>query len=216
MKKALLLTAASLVAASGIAQAGQGDWIVRGRAILVSPTEDTSGVNPTFPNGSVDVDDAYAPELDFTYMFKDNWGVELILGTTKHDLVGTGDLSALNKVGDVGVLPPTLTLQYHFQPEASVRPYAGVGLNYTLFYDESASSSLETAIGNTSIDLDDSFGIALQAGFDVDVSEKWFLNFDVKYIQIDTEATLNTGGLINKIDVDLDPVVYGIGIGTKF
>ena len=201
---------------TSVAAAEQGDWIVRGRAILVSPQEDASGVEPAFPNGSVEVEDAVVPELDFTYFLTRNVGVELILATSPHDLEGTGDLEGLGKIGDVWALPPTLTLQYHFQPEAKVRPYVGVGFNYTIFYNEDATSSLNNAIGDTSISLDESFGVAVQAGVDVDVSENWFVNADIKWIQIDTTATLNTGGSINKVDVELDPIVAGIGLGRRF
>lgn len=216
MKNTFLLSASALIAVLGVAQAEQGDWLVRGRAIVVAPNTDSSGVNPGFPNGTVEVKDAVVPELDFTYFVRDNWGLELILATSPHDLKGKDDLSALGKVADVMALPPTLTLQYHFQPEASVRPYAGVGVNYTLFYNESASSSLENAIGNTSIDLDDSFGVAVQAGVDIDLNEKWFLNADIKYITISTDATLTTGSAVNTVSVDINPIVAGIGIGTRF
>ncbi|MEM9232938.1 MAG: OmpW family protein, partial [Pseudomonadota bacterium] len=201
---------------SSVAVAEQGDWIVRGRAIIVAPQEDASGVQPAFPNGSVEVENAVVPELDFTYFLTDNLGLELILATSPHDLEGTGDLSSLGTIGDVWALPPTLTLQYHFQPEANVRPYIGVGINYTIFYNEDATSSLNEAIGDTSISLDDSVGIAVQAGVDVDINDTWFWNADVKWIQIETEATLNTGGAINTVDVELDPIVAGIGIGRRF
>lgn len=216
MLRTILVGAAMMAATISSAAAEQGDWLVRGRVILVSPTEETSGVQPAFPNDEVSVDDAVVPELDFTYFVRDQWALELILATSPHDISGEDGLSALGEIAESMVLPPTLTLQYHFQPEASVRPYVGVGINYTLFYDEEASDSLNNAIGDTSIDIDDSFGIALQAGLDFDLNEKWFLNADIKYIQIDTEATLNTGGAINTVDVDLDPIVFGIGIGTRF
>ena len=219
MLRTLILGAAmavSTIATTATAAAEQGDWLVRARVINVAPTEETSGVQPAFPNDEVSVDDAVVPELDFTYFIRDQWALELILATSGHDISGEDGLAALGKVADVMVLPPTLTLQYHFQPEATVRPYVGVGLNYTLFYDEDTTESLNNAIGDTSISLDDSFGIALQAGVDVDINETWFVNADIKYIQIDTDATLNTGGTINTIEVDLDPIVFGVGIGRRF
>ena len=198
------------------AQAEQGDLLVRLRGIVVAPTDEASDVLPGFAGGSVDVENAIVPELDFTYFLTDNIGAELILATSPHDLEGTGALAGLGEVADVMALPPTLTLQYHFNPSGPVRPYAGVGVNYTIFYSEDASDSLVGAIGATAIDLDDSFGVAFQVGVDFDLNDRWFLNADVKYIQIDTTATLNTGGVINTVDVDLDPIVAGIGVGMRF
>ena len=198
------------------AAAEQGDWLVRLRGIVVAPTENASDVLPGFPGGSVSVDNAIVPELDFTYFVTNNIGAELILATSPHDLQGEGALSGLGEIADVMVLPPTLTLQYHFNPNGKFRPYAGVGVNYTIFYSEDASDSLVNAVGPTSIDVDDSVGVAFQLGADIELSERWFLNADIKYIQIDTEATLNSGGTINTVDVDLDPIVAGVGVGFRF
>lgn len=216
MFRTVLLGSAALCTLASTASAAPGDWIVRARAIMVDPQDDAGGVQPTFPGGSVEVDSDVVPELDFTYFVANKWALELILATTKHNIDGAGDLEALGKVGDTMVLPPTLTLQYHFQPEAKWRPYVGVGVNYTLFYDEDSSSALNDAIGDTSISLDDSFGFAVQAGMDIDINENWFVNADVKWINIETEAELNTGGLINTVDVDINPIVAGIGIGRRF
>jgi outer membrane protein len=214
-----LASAAVAAAAAAIiapAHAEQGDWLVRLRAIGVMPTEEAGPVLPAFPTGSVSVDNAYVPELDFTYFFTNNIAAELILATSPHDISGAGALSGLGEIADTMALPPTLTFQYHFAPDAKVRPYVGAGVNWTIFYSEDASSSLVTAIGATDVSLDDSFGWAVQAGVDFDITERIFLNLDVKYIDIDTTATLNTSGAINTVDVNLDPVVAGIGIGMRF
>lgn len=198
------------------ASAEQGDFLVRLRGIVVAPTENASDVLPGFPGGSVGVENAVVPELDFTYFLTDNIGAELILATSPHDLVGEGTLSGLGEIADVMVLPPTLTLQYHFNPSGKFRPYAGVGVNYTIFYSQDASDSLVAAVGPTTVDLDDTVGVAFQVGADFELSDGWFLNADIKYIQIDTTATLNSGGVINTVDVDLDPIVAGIGVGYRF
>ncbi|MCX8475494.1 MAG: outer membrane beta-barrel protein [Sphingomonas sp.] len=207
---------AAAVATPAWAQVEAGDVLVRARATLVSPTEDSGPVTPGFPTGSVGVSDRAAPELDFTYMITDHIGAELILATTKHNISGRGVLAALGDVASTRVLPPTLTLQYHFAPKSHVRPYVGAGINYTTFYSADASRSLEAAIGRTDVRLKDSFGYALQAGVDVDLSPRVFLNLDVKYIDIDTTARLTTGGAVNRVDVNIDPIVPAIGIGMRF
>ncbi len=216
MVKKLLTTAALATCFIQPAMADQGDWLVRLRGIVVAPTENSSDVLPGFPGGSVGVENAIVPELDFTYFITNNIGAELILATSPHDLVGEGTLAGLGEIADVMALPPTLTLQYHFNPGGTVRPYAGVGINYTIFYSEDASDALVNAVGPTSIELDDTVGVAFQLGVDYDLNERWFLNADIKYIQIDTTATLNSGGTINTVDVDLDPIVAGVGIGYRF
>jgi outer membrane protein len=208
--------AAALAVGMAPASAAQGDWLVRLRGIWVGPQDDSSAVLPTFPGAGVHVDDAIVPELDFTYFLTDHLGAELILATSPHDIFGEGTLAPVGKLADVMALPPTLTLQYHFAPDAGFRPYLGAGVNWTIFYSEDASSALNTAIGATSVHLKDSFGWAVQAGADLDISERFFLNVDVKYIDIDTEARLTTGALVNRVDVDIDPIVAGVGIGFRF
>lgn len=198
------------------AHAQESDWLVRLRGIVVSPTEKSSPVLPAFPGGKVGVGDSVMPEVDFTYMLADHIGAELILATTKHSVTGRGALGGIGKLAGSWVLPPTLTLQYHFAPRAKVRPYVGAGVNYTIFYAEKASDGLEDAIGSTRVRMDDSFGYALQAGVDVDLTDRVFLNLDVKYIDIDTTARLTTGGATNRVDVSVDPVVAGVGLGVRF
>lgn len=216
MLKNTIALAAFIAGLAGAAAAEQGDWLVRLRGVIVAPTENTSDVLPGFPGGQAGVENAFVPELDVTYFFMRNIAAELILATSPHDLVGEGTLSGLGEIADVMALPPTLTLQYHFNPGGKLRPYAGVGVNWSIFYGEDASSALVGALGPTSVNIDDSVGVAYQVGVDLALSERWFLNADVKYIQIDTTATLNTGGAINAVDVDLDPVVAGIGVGLRF
>ena len=202
-------------AAATPAQAEQGDVLLRARGILVAPTEDSSGIEPAFPNDEVSVSNSVTPEVDISYFLTDHLALELIAATSKHDVDGKGGLEPIGELADTWVLPPTLTLQYHFAPSAKVRPYVGAGLNYTLFYSEDASDGLEDAIGDTKVELEDSFGFALQAGVDFDITEKLFLNLDVKYIDIDTEAKLTTGALVNRVKVSIDPIVVGVGIGMK-
>jgi outer membrane protein len=192
-----------------------GDWVVRGRIINVNPNDDSGAASlngmPIVGSG-VGVNDDTTLELDFTYMLDPHWGMELILATTKHEASGKGVLAPAGTILDTWVLPPTLTLQYHFSPSSNIRPYAGVGLNYTHFYDEDAKN----APSSVKAELDDSWGLAAQAGVDVDINKDWFVNFDVKYIDIDTTAKLSDGIDTIKVDVDIDPLVWGIGIGRTF
>ncbi|MBR0551296.1 OmpW/AlkL family protein [Stakelama marina] len=213
---AIATVALGAAAAPAHAQSNGPEVLVRARAIWVSPTERSGPVTPGFPGSEVGVGDSVMPEVDFTLKPTKHIGVELILATTRHEAKGRGTLSGIDTLASTWVLPPTLTLQYHFAPDAKVRPYIGAGVNYTIFYSEHASDALENAIGPTKVSLDDSFGYALQAGTDVDLTDKIFLNFDVKYIDMDTTARLDTNGTINTSRIHIDPLVFGVGVGTRF
>lgn len=197
--------------------AEQGDWLLRARAINVIPNESSSDILPAFPGEDVSVDNSVMPEFDITYMATDNIGFELIAAVTQHTATGQkGTTAALGPLANTWVLPPTLTVQYHFAPEGKVRPYVGAGVNYTIFFAEDASNALEGAIGPTDVNLDDSFGFALQAGIDVELNERVFLNFDIKYIDMDTTARFSPTAIgPQTVDISLDPLVIGVGVGIK-
>jgi len=195
----------------------QGDWLVRLRGIGVFPTDQSGGISPDLPTAEVEAEPAYMPELDITYMATKNIGVELILATTPHDVEGKGAIAGLDKVADTWLLPPTLLVQWHFLPDAQLRPYVGAGVNYTFTYGEDASGSLETALGGpTKVELDNSFGWALQAGMDVGIDENWFFNMDVKYIDLDVDADIVTAGTKRTTEVEINPIIVGIGVGYRF
>ena len=212
---ATLLAAAFATPGTATAQTAAGDWLIRLRGIVVSPTE-SSGEVSGIPGSRVGVTDSVMPEIDFTYMATDHIGAELILATTRHEATGRGSLSAIDTVASTWVLPPTLTLQYHLSPKGKVRPYVGAGVNYTVFYAEDASKALEGALGSTKVRMSDSAGYALQAGVDIDLGRRTFLNLDVKYLDIDTTARLTTGTGTSRVRVSIDPLVIGVGIGRRF
>ncbi|WP_176594178.1 OmpW family protein [Sphingobium sp. EM0848] len=218
LKSLLMGATAAGAMLAGSAQAAEGDVLLRLRGILVAPNEKSGSVLPAFPGEKVKVDNSIMPEVDITYMATNHIGFELIAATTKHNASGrTGTTGALGKLASTWVLPPTLTAQYHFLPESHIRPYVGAGVNYTLFYNEKASGALEGAVGATRVHMSDSFGWAGQAGVDIDLNERMFLNFDVKYIDIDTTARLSTTAAgVQRVKLNLDPFVFGVGVGMKF
>jgi len=188
--------------------ARKGDWIVTGRITDVSSSADdsifTSGGVDTGLN--VDVGNSTMPTLGFTYFLTDNISVEAILGATQHEIRAQGGATDV-AVHETWVLPPVVTLQYRPAPEARVSPYVGAGINYMLFFDGKDQNGF-------TVDLEDGFGYALQAGADVALTGPWTLNVDIKKVWFDTEATVNGGALTS--DVNLDPLVVSVGIGRKF
>ena len=223
MRVQLVIAASFISCVTGIgsiiyspaSMADAGDWLIRLRALYVGPNDD-SGTVSGIPASGVSIGSDITPELDFTYFITNKLAAELILGSSKHDIKAQGSIKPLGKIAEARTLPPTITLQYHFQPDAKFRPYIGVGVNYTKFFNEKVSSSLESALGPTNISLSSSWGVAGQLGVDIPFNEKWFFNLDAKYILMDTTATLNSEGTIRTVDVDIDPLFIGLGIGRRF
>lgn len=204
MRRILLSTFVASVAAIALStEVLAADWIVRGRGVIVSPDASSSGTLP-----GLDAESNVTAEIDITRFLNPNLALELILATSSHEVTLDGVRGAgTDSVGSVTLLPPTLTLQYHFLPNGDVRPYAGVGINYTNFYDETGS------LDDLGVSLDDSFGFAVQFGIDWMLSNKHSINFDIKYINIETEVD---SGAIKGTDIDINPTVIGIGVGYRF
>jgi outer membrane protein len=221
----------ALAVASPLAFAHQaGDIIVRAGAATVDPQEDSSRIS-TAATGSIDGTSAgvgSSTQLGLTgaYMITDHVGVELLAATPfSHDISVKGIDAALGtpqgtidgSFADVKQLPPTLSLQYYPMEASSVfQPYVGAGLNYTLFFDDSLTSR-QKANGFSNLDLDNSVGLAFQVGADYMLTDNILLNAAVWYIDIDTTATADHNQLGKvKVDVDVDPFVYMVGLGYKF
>lgn len=220
--------AGSLLMGATAAMAYQpGDFIVRAGAAKVDPNDDSDALsvngNPgVFPGSEAEVDDDTQLGITFTYMITEHLGLGLLAATPfEHDL--KADLGNGTKVdaGSAKHLPPTLTLQYFpMAANSKFQPYVGAGINYTNFFQEDVSSELEAAYGNASLELDDSWGFALQVGMDYQIDEHWLVNASIWYLDIETDAKFKFDGSkgVNtiKTDVDVDPLVYMIGIGYKF
>jgi outer membrane protein len=192
---ALAIAAASLVSSQAFAQAKEGPWMVRARAVnLASDNKDSTGLN-------LSVNDIVLPEVDISYFFTPNIAAELILTVPQqHDLRAGG-----TKIGTVTQLPPTLLLQYHFNLDG-FKPYVGAGINYTKF------TGYDISVPGVTID-NSSTGGALQVGVDVPLGSGMYFNFDVKKVLIQTNVYANGTNLGT---LKIDPVLVGVGIGWRF
>jgi outer membrane protein len=210
-QKLLLTTMISTLALCGFASVSHADeyksWMdkerfqIRGRMVgILAKGEGT--VNGT--SLKTGVDNSYVPEVDFTYFITRNISAELIAATAKHTVSAN-----TSKVGDTWVLPPTLTLQYHFTPDSQFSPYVGAGLNYSWFYGEDVAS------GFTKMGVDGGLGYAVQAGFDYWINKNWGFNMDVKYIDLNVDVSVNNGAL-HANNVELNPFVVGAGVSYRF
>jgi outer membrane protein len=194
--------------------ADAGDWILRVRGIGVTPNDSSDEIGDF--GSTVAVDSAYTIEVDVTYMFMKSLGIELIAATTSHDLSASGgDLNGAN-LGTVKLLPPTATLQFHPFGEGMFDFYIGAGINYTFFYSYDLSSALAD-LGVTDIEFSNSFGLAGNVGLSLNLGKHFHINADLKYIQLNTDADIKVNGdTLDSVNVDINPWVYGLGVGWKF
>ena len=174
----------------------EGDWLVR---------VGVGNVDPKSSNGDVvSVDSGTALVFNGTYFFSPNVGLEILAATPfSHDIKAVDGGS---KIGETKHLPPTFSLNYHFDTAGAFKPYVGGGLNYTLFFDEEIA-------GDSSLSLDGSFGLAAQLGADIDISDTMFVNAAVRWIDINTDAKVD-GSLVE--EVEIDPIVFSLTLGWKF
>lgn len=196
MKKSLVAVCVALACVAGNVQAYEaGDMVLRVGAVNVNPQGDGA------LDGALDVEDNTQLGINFTYMFTDALGVG-ILGATpfEHDITLNGD-----KVATTKHLPPTVTLQYHFNTGMAFHPYAGLGFNYTVFFEED--------MGDSELELDPSFGLAAELGFDYSLTDQWGVGASLFYADIDSDAKLDGADLDT---VEIDPLVILISGSYKF
>ena len=201
-----LAVASSTSAASDANIKQKGSWLVGLKALTLSPQESSE----SSIGGEAVVDLDRVPELDIRYFLTDSIAVETILGYTEHSVSAVNTEWGDVDLGSTKVLPPTLTLQYHFNHGQRFSPYLGAGLNYTFFYDHNPGDALD-------IEYDNDFGVAFNVGFDYVLSEKNYLNLDIKKYWLSTKTTIDAG-LAEPVtaSVDLDPIAISIGYGWVF
>lgn len=202
-----------------------GDIIVRAGAVTVDPQEDSGDISTAatgpLPGNTATLDSDTQLGLNFAYMVTDNIGIELLAATPFSHSVGVKGavvegLVPSGKLADIKHLPPTLSAVYYpLDKNSAFQPYVGLGINYTMFFDENLTSEAEAATFSN-LELDDSWGLAYQLGMDYMLTENVMLNAQVRYIDIDTQATADSALGKVKVDVDVDPFVYMVGLGYKF
>ena len=226
----LALVAATALAAPLSSMAYEkGDWIIRAGAANVDPDASSDAiVIPTdpetvLPNG-VDAKDDTQLGLSFSYMFTDTLSVEVLASTPfEHDIVLE---DAPIDAGTIKHLPPTVTLNWYPRGgQDGWQPFIGLGLNYTIFFDETVDSELEAALGDivgldgplsADLDLENSWGLAVRAGVDVPINERWWVSASMYWLDIDTEATISTEVADVDFDVEIDPYVWMLGVAYRF
>ena len=189
------------------ASAEQGDWLFRVGMSMLNP--DSTNLENT-AGGDIVVDSDISPTFNVAYMLTDHISTELFAGwpfTNGIDLKTEG--GDKTRVGNVDILPPALTLNWHFNPDGTFRPYIGAGVNYTLFSGE----ELRGPLANNGLEIDDTIGATGQVGIDIGTSEKVFVNLNARYVDMGADASVN-GSDVGTLD--LNPWIYSVNLGFRF
>lgn len=188
---ALALVAATATTAAVAAPAGT--WTIGAGAAYVDPK--------STPGLELSVDEDVRPSVTFEYFPVKNVGIELLAAHPfKHDIESDGE-----KVGSVKLLPPTLSLQYHFDNGGKVVPFIGAGVNYTTFFKERLAAS--------DLELKDNWGAAGHVGVDFKLTDRDAVRLDARYIDLKTDVKIDGA---NKGELDLSPWVYGVSFVKSF
>jgi len=196
--KSVAAIVATLALAGGAAAQSQGDFTF---GLGVGSVMPKSG-NGTLAGAEADISNGEAITFTGEYFIRDNLGIELLAATPfEHDI----DIAGVGFAGSIKHLPPTLSLNYHVPTNSAWKPYFGVGVNYTTFFEE------ESPLGV--LELDDSWGVAVQAGLDYAISDRGALRGTIRWIDIDSDATLN-GAPIG--EAEIDPVILTFAYVWRF
>lgn len=223
MKLRYLLLAACLSTATLALPAAAfepGDIILRGGAGLIFPNDDSNSLTG-LPGATVGVEDAVTFAFTAGYMLTNHFAIELLgIWPANHDIEGEGILPGLgvSDVGDLDVFPPTLSVNYYFQPQERLSPHIGFGVNSTWYWNTEASAQTKAVLGpGTDLNINHSVGWAVNIGLDYDINDRFFATAGLWYVDIDAEASLKTTALGQlDIDVDVDPLVAMFGFGVRF
>jgi outer membrane protein len=199
-----LVAAALAVAAVPAFAQSAGDWTLGIGLHQVDPKSDNGKLaGGTLP---LSVDSDAKPSVTLEYFVRDNVGIE-VLGALpfKHEIAVKG----VGKVGETKHLPPTVSLQYHFNSAGKVSPLLGLGINYTTFFSEDTQG----ALAGTKLKLGDSWGLAAHAGLDFKISDKAAVRVDVRWADIDSSVKVDGAKLGT---ANIDPLVYGAAYVLKF
>ena len=237
--KRLSLTAVlatGLLFASTASAHNPGDIVVRAGVAVVQPNASSAQLNSSALGDLGDpaitvsgINRNIQLGLTGTYMVMNHLGLEVLAATPFSHDVEADELSQLGLPDDVGStmhLPPTISLQYYpMSGDSAFQPYLGAGINYTMFFKKEVNQELVDGLnGVTTVDeeytlsLKDSWGWAVQAGFDYQINDKLLVNAAVWHIAIASQATLHGQTSDHKIkaaDVVIDPLAFAVTVGYK-
>ena len=184
----------------------EGDWFIGAKVLNLAP--DVKSVVSI--GGEAKIASDTVPEIDVRYFITDNLSLETMFGFTEHKLSAVGTALGDLDLGSTKVLPPTITLQYHFNNGRRFSPYIGIGLNYTFFVDHDPGDALDVSYQN-------GFGSVLNLGFDYFIGKNNYFNIDIKKYAISTDVVIDAGSAgTADAAVDINPLAASVCYGWVF
>ncbi len=189
-----------------------------------SNADDISG--PYTPPGlNLRIDDLETLYLAYVRRLSTHFELELAVGyppLTKTVGRGPAMLGSVPYNGQVistaRWLAPSLLLNYKFFDDAAkLRPYVGIGVNYTDFYSRQSTSAGDAVTGGpTSISLPSSIGPVGAVGLSYGISDRFraYASYSVSYVH--SRLTADTAGLIHTTNIDFNPRALVVSVGYSF
>jgi outer membrane protein len=172
----------------------------------------TNGISGVGVPPGADVDVGNATTIIFVYerLFTPNVGLEFVIGVPPRlKATGAGSVAFLGEVLSVRTVSPTLLLNYHFLSTSdALRPYVGVGVNYTRFTSISSSLASDVKMG-------DSTGLAVQAGLNYAITKDIGLFASIAKLDVKSKVVAS-GATVLTTTVDFRPIVYSAGVSYQF
>ncbi|MDR0250260.1 MAG: outer membrane beta-barrel protein [Burkholderiales bacterium] len=209
-----LAIAALALGAVGVAHAADSKFVVKVGIAGVVPKSNNGTLNTPLGNYKTDIGNSTRPSITLEYLFTPNIGIEVLGAWPFRNNIKFDQ--GVGKIGRVDVLPPTVSVKYHFMPDRVVSPFVGLGLNYTFMY----SAKTTGAIAGTNLQVKNSFGVAANVGVDFNINKNWLVGVDVRWIQMRNKVNLGIpgpdGGYFHLGKAKVDPWVFGAAVGYRF
>ena len=211
--KAIVRSIALLAAVAAVAPAVQAqDSTFKFGITRYQTHSKTSGITGVGLPAGADAKVGSANTALFTYEYAvmPDVGVELVLGVPpKIEATATGSVAFLGEVLEAKNVAPAVLVNYHFgRAGDALRPYVGVGVNYTRFVGISSPYGWQ-------VSLSDSWGPTAQLGVDYAFNKQWGAYASIAAVKVKSDLVA-IGNTVLQTTIDFRPIVYSAGLSYRF
>lgn len=136
--------------------------------------------------------------LAYEHFWTDQFSTQLALGIPPtHKFEGTGQVAVFGVLGEAQQISPTVLAKYNFgEPGQTLRPYVGLGFNYTWFRNPHITNAAFQAASYgpasvTGVSGSPSWNPVLSAGLSYRLDEHWSLFASLSYAPLTTDVTVD-------------------------